>query len=87
MTYRAAIFGLTHLGVPSHPEPSIYCDGCGLRKSALKPSGLPCGWLLNNTAPKGWTLERTEEPFTRRDLCPKCTAESNCPDQTQEKNR
>lgn len=79
MTYRAAIHGLAHLGVPDHPTPSIYCDGCNMQLSAMKPNGQPYAWLLNNKAPKGWTLERTEEPFTRRDLCPKCRASSPAP--------
>ena len=29
MTYKAAIFGLERLGIPTHPTPRIYCDGCG----------------------------------------------------------
>lgn len=72
MTYRAAIHGLGHLGIPDHPTPSVYCDGCGLRIDAITRSGMPAAWLLTNKAPKGWLLERTEEPFTRKDWCPKC---------------
>ena len=76
MTYHAAVFGLDRVGVPTNPEPHITCDGCGLKKSALSYRlGRPEAWLLNNKAPRGWTLERTDEPFTRRDYCPDCRAD------------
>jgi hypothetical protein len=73
VTYHAAVFGLEHLSVPTNPDPCITCDGCGVRKAALSCRlGKPESWLVNNKAPKGWVLERTEEPFTRRDFCPAC---------------
>lgn len=74
MTYRCAIFGLEHIGIPSHPVPSIYCDGCGLQRTCLKPSGVPYAWLLNGKAPPGWRCE-SSEGGTRKDWCPRCKAD------------
>jgi hypothetical protein len=74
MTYHAgigprlkAVFG--NLGPR---EPHVTCDGCGLVESAVTRDGGPKAWLLNLKAPKGWLLQRTEEPFMRKDWCPKC---------------
>lgn len=73
MTYRCAILGTRHLGIPEHPEPAIYCDGCGLRLVARTRSGGPPAWLLNGKAPRGWRVERTGLGL-RRDWCPTCKA-------------
>ena len=72
MTYRAAIFGLEHVGIPTHPEPAVYCDGdgCTARVVARTRSGGPPAWLLDGKAPKGWAVERDEENHTRKDWCP-----------------
>lgn len=75
MTYRCAVFGLEHLGIATRPDPTITCDGCGLVLLARGRHGGPPAWLLKNKAPKGWTLERTDDPFTRRDWCPRCAPE------------
>ena len=72
MTYRCAIFGLEHIGIQTHPTPSIYCDGCGARLDARTRSGGPPAWLLNGKAPKGWRVEHDAENHTRKDWCPRC---------------
>ena len=72
MTYRCAIYGLKHFGIPDHPIPSIYCDECGQRKDARTKSGCAPTWLLNGKAPRGWRVEYDAENHTRRDWCPRC---------------
>ena len=76
MTYRAAIFGLSHIGIPDHPEPTVYCDGegCTARVVALTRAGCAPAWLLDGKAPKGWRVERFEDGACRRDYCPQCRA-------------
>lgn len=72
MTYHCGIgAGLEHLGVTPR-EPHITCDGCQCKELATTRDGLAKAWLRNGKAPKGWRLERTEEPFTRKDWCPTC---------------
>lgn len=74
MTYHAGIGpGFERIGLPIAPrEPHVTCDGCGIVCSAVLSSGRPAAWLLNRKAPKGWLLQRTEEPFSRKDWCPRC---------------
>jgi hypothetical protein len=79
VTYLCAIHGLSHLGIPDHPTPSVYCDGCGTRIDARSRSGMAPAWLLNGKAPKGWRVERDEENGTRKDWCPRCRASKEKP--------
>lgn len=72
MTYRAAIHGLSHLGIPDHPCPAVYCDGCGAKHEARTDTGCAPVWLLKGKAPKGWRVERGEDGTIRKDWCPKC---------------
>ena len=72
MTYQCGIGpGLETLGL--RPDvPHIRCDGCGLRLDAVTTAGNATAWLRSGKAAKGWKLERTDDPFTRRDYCPRC---------------
>lgn len=81
MTYRAAIHGLAHIGIPDHPYPAVYCDGIGCTVSvvALTRSGGPPAWLLNGKAPKGWAVERDDDKHTRLDWCPDCRKQRGTP--------
>lgn len=77
MTYKAAIFGLEHVGVKTHPTPLIYCDGSSCDAtcevmSARGAVGRPFAWFLSGKAAKGWSVEHPHEPGKRRDWCPKC---------------
>jgi hypothetical protein len=73
VSYRAGIFGLESLGIPSGP-PRIICDDCGL----VYPIGErrpPPEWFFDRKAPPGWGQEMligaTDEP-QRWDYCPRC---------------
>lgn len=85
MTYKAAIFGLERLGIPTHPTPRIYCDGCSAPcevMSARGAVGRPFAWFLDGKAAKGWSVEHPREPGKRRDWCPKCRQAKENPDAT-----
>jgi hypothetical protein len=70
VTYRCGVAALFFGVEPC--EPHIKCDGCGLVCRTSKPSGLPYAWFLNNKPAPSWTMRRTEDPFERVDLCPRC---------------
>jgi len=74
MTYHAGIGpGFERVGLPIAPrEPHVTCNNCGIVESAVKRDGSPKAWILARKAPPGWKLIRTEEPFSRVDLCPRC---------------
>lgn len=79
MSYRCGLDAATAamLGTDAG-GPRVTCDGCGLRISAVKPSGMPYSWLLDHKAPKGWALVNPLGPESgrRRDYCPTCKAEA-----------
>lgn len=70
MSYRAGTFGLEPFGVESGP-PRLICDGCGLKRSVQKPSGLPYSWLLNRKKAPGWTADFSGD--MRKDWCVRCS--------------
>ena len=70
MSYRCATRGLTLFGLPDG-EPRLVCDGCGATRTAIKRSGMPYAWLLDNKRAPGWAFEKTSE-YTRRDWCAEC---------------
>lgn len=74
MTYQCGIGrGMEALGL-SPCRPHIRCDGCGLVLDALTKNGLPHRWLLDQTAPRGWSV-RIPEDGQRIDHCPRCKGE------------
>lgn len=71
MSYQCGIgAGMERLGI-SPCRPHIYCDGCGLKLSALGKIGLPHKWLLDDKAPRGWKMVRLGSG-RREDYCPRC---------------
>ena len=70
--YRAAIFGLERYGIPTHPRPTIYCDGCDATCSPMNEWGRPFAWFLDGKAKKGWAVDHTPGPGKRKDWCPTC---------------
>lgn len=76
MTYHAGIgLGMVAMGLAPR-DPHVTCDGagCSAMVSAVTASGGPPAWMIKRKAPPGWKLERTEEPFARKDYCPSCKA-------------
>lgn len=69
MTYHAGL-GIGFGVAPRAPH--LTCDDCGLAQPALRPNGQPYAWILSRKAPPGWLLIRQEEPFSRKDYCPRC---------------
>ena len=68
MTYRAAV---DLPGLPRHPEPRIYCDGCPASVPVARPGGLPYAWFLAGKPPKGWRAAPRDE-FRSWHWCPTC---------------
>ncbi len=66
MSYLA---GLGFLG--NYRDPALVCDGCGLRRSVTKPSGMPFAWFLDRKKAPGWKFDGSKD--MRRDWCPRCT--------------
>jgi len=74
VTYRAKIgSGLELLGIMPHPEPSIYCDGCGRRLGLYSRRRYePPKWFFAGKHAPGWTGGRLPDG-TREDYCPDCS--------------
>lgn len=70
MTYHAGIG--PRLAGGNGTAPHVTCDGCAAIAVGETKEGLPKAWLRKNTAPPGWKLVRTEEPFSRKDWCKAC---------------
>lgn len=74
MSYRAGMYGLDHLGIPSG-DPSITCDCCGvtvpLESFCKRRVGVPPAWLLDRKPIPGWAFAAPTE-WTRLDACPPC---------------
>jgi hypothetical protein len=71
MSYRCGTNGLQPMGI-ADGQPRIICDGCGLEESVITQAGFPKRWFEENRPAPKWKLVRTEDPFSRVDLCPRC---------------
>lgn len=72
MTYRAATYGLAHLGI-SDGEARHICDGCGAERLILSGNRVaPPGWFLQGKPPPGWRHGPKIENAARRVYCPQC---------------
>lgn len=75
MSYRAGMYGMERIGIPSGP-PTISCDGPGCDvKFEVKGRGMgnyPPTWLFDGKHAPKWKGVRTKEG-TRVDYCPKCS--------------
>ncbi len=65
-------------------KPALVCDGCGLRRSVTRASGMPFTWFLDRKKAPGWKFDGTKE--MRRDWCPDCEPTTN-PSATREKEQ
>lgn len=71
MSYRSAVYGMDHWGIPSGPA-SITCDCCGLQRPLDTFSRrMPPAWLLAGKPIPGWGFALPTE-YTRYDACPPC---------------
>lgn len=68
MTYHCGIQGMGSLD----REPYLACDGCGLKRTVQKPSGMPYAWFLDRKKAPGWSADL--RGTMRRDWCGECTA-------------
>ena len=72
MSYRCSTRGLAAFGLADQADPTISCDLCGVVLVVRTRSGGAPVWFLANRAAPGWALYRSDEPYWRVDLCPKC---------------
>lgn len=75
MSYRCGVDGALAAVLGIEPGgPWVACDGCGVRRTCTKPSGMPYAWLLDNKAAPGWKLTKSDDG-RRTDLCSACKQE------------